>query len=58
MMLEKYQEWSKVLIEPSTSSLARIYALESRLHEEENSRAKDLQWMRENFTQLVISLEA
>jgi hypothetical protein len=41
-MLDKYQEWSKVLIEPSTSSLARIYALESRLEEEEKARAKDL----------------
>ena len=42
MMLDKYEEWSKVLIEPSTMSLSRIYALEARFTEEEKSRANDL----------------
>lgn len=31
MMLEKYENWSKVLIEPTSMNLARIHALEARL---------------------------
>jgi len=42
MMLEKYEDWSKVLIEPSSNNLARIYALEARFQEEEKLRANDL----------------
>ena len=38
--MEKYQDWSKVLIEPTSLNDARLFALESRLHEEEEIRIK------------------
>ena len=31
-VMEKYKEWSKVLIEPSSMNEARVYTLETRLH--------------------------
>jgi hypothetical protein len=34
----KYENWSKVLIEPSSMNMARIEALEQRLKDEEKAR--------------------
>ena len=41
LMTKKYEEWSKILIEPSSLNVARLYALETRLHEEEKLRIKE-----------------
>lgn len=38
---QKYLDWSKILIEPSSLNEARLYALETRLHEEEEIRIKE-----------------
>jgi phenylalanyl-tRNA synthetase alpha subunit len=38
---QKYADWSKVLIEPTSLNEARLYALETRLHEEEDIRIKE-----------------
>jgi hypothetical protein len=39
--MKKYEDWSKVLIEPSSLNDARLYCLETRLHEEEEIRIKE-----------------
>lgn len=31
-VMEKYQDWSKVLIEPSSMNDARLFSLEARMH--------------------------
>lgn len=36
----KYESWSKVLIEPTSFNDARLYALETRFNEEEDMRYK------------------
>jgi hypothetical protein len=36
--MEKYENWSKVLIEPSSLNDARLFSLEARIQEEENIR--------------------
>ncbi len=38
---QKYADWSKVLIEPTSLNEARLYALETRIHEEEEIRIKE-----------------
>ena len=38
MMERKYQEWSKVLIEPAALNDARLYSLEARAEAEEKLR--------------------
>lgn len=38
---QKYADWSRVLIEPTSLNEARLYALETRLHEEEETRIKE-----------------
>ena len=40
-MNKKYEDWSKILIEPSSLNVARLFALETRLHEEEKVRIKE-----------------
>jgi hypothetical protein len=31
-VMDKYQDWSKVLIEPASMNDARLFSLESRVH--------------------------
>jgi len=38
MLENKYNDWSKLLIEPTTINEARLFALETRVHEEEDMR--------------------
>jgi len=54
---QKYEEWSKVLIEPSSLNDARLFALETRLHEEEDVRVKEYEYLRDLMKKLVFSLE-
>jgi predicted Ser/Thr protein kinase len=54
---QKYVDWSKVLIEPQSLNEARLYALETRLHEEEEVRIKESEHVRDLMKKLVFSLE-
>ena len=56
-VMEKYQDWSKVLIEPSTLNDARLFALESRIHEEEEIRIKEYDFVRDLMKKLIYSFE-
>jgi len=55
--MQKYEDWSKVLIEPQTLNDARLYALESRIHEEESLRMKEFGQMKEHIKKLLFTLE-
>ena len=54
---QKYADWSKILIEPTSFNEARLYAVETRLHEEEEIRLKEQEFMREMLKKLIFSLE-
>jgi hypothetical protein len=54
---QKYTDWSKILIEPSSLNEARLYALETRIHEEEEIRIKEQEYLRDTMKKLIFSLE-
>ena len=54
---QKYAEWSKILIAPTSLNDARLYSLETRLHEEEELRIKEYEYMRDLIKKLIFSLE-
>ena len=56
-VMDKYQDWSKVLIEPASLNDARLFALESRMHEEEEIRIKEYEFVRDIIKKLIYSLE-
>lgn len=56
-VMDKYQDWSKVLIEPSSLNDARLYSLESRIHEEEEMRLKEFDFLKDLTKKLIYSLE-
>jgi len=45
------------LIEPSSLNEARLYALETRMHEEEEIRIKEYEYVRDLMKKLIFSLE-
>ena len=55
--MDKYQDWSKVLIEPASLNDARLFSLESRMHEEEEIRVREYEFMRALVKKLIYSLE-
>lgn len=55
--MDKYQDWSKVLIEPASLNDARLFSLESRMHEEEEIRIKEYEFVRDLLKKLIYSLE-
>mmetsp|Transcript_7735 Transcript_7735/g.7169 ORF Transcript_7735/g.7169 Transcript_7735/m.7169 type:complete len:133 (+) Transcript_7735:1053-1451(+) len=56
-LIGKYQDWSKILIEPQSLNDARLYALETRVHEEEEVRIKEYEYVRDLMKKLIYSLE-
>ena len=56
-VMEKYQDWSRVLIEPASMNDARLYSLESRIHEEEEMRLKEFDFLKDLTKKLIYSLE-
>ena len=56
-VMDKFQDWSKVLIEPATLNDARLYSLESRIHEEEELRIREFDFMKDLTKKLIYSLE-
>jgi predicted Ser/Thr protein kinase len=55
--MQKYEDWSKVLIEPQTLNDARLFALETRIHEEENLRMKEFHVIKDYYMKLLFTLE-
>ena len=55
--MDKYTDWSKVLIEPASLNDARLFSLESRMHEEEEIRIKEYEFVRDLLKKLIYSLE-
>ena len=56
-VMDKYQDWSKVLIEPASLNDARLFSLESRMHEEEEIRIREYEFVRDLMKKLIYSLE-
>ena len=56
-VMDKYNDWSKVLIEPTSLNDARLFSLESRIHEEEEIRIKEYEFIRDAMKKLIYSLE-
>lgn len=54
---QKYADWSKILIEPTSLNEARLFALETRIHEEEEIRIKEQEYMRDTIKKLIFSME-
>jgi len=57
MIQKKYDSWSKVLIEPQSLNDARLFALETRIHKEEEVRVGEYNYMRDMLKKLVYSME-
>ena len=57
LMQKKYQNWNKVLIEPQSFNDARLFALEARMHKEEEVRVGEYDYLRDTLKKLVYSLE-
>ncbi len=55
--MDKYQDWSKVLVEPASLNDARLFALESRIHEEEEIRITEYDYIKDFIKKLIYSLE-
>lgn len=56
-LMNKYNDWSRVLIEPMSVNDARLFSLESRLFEEEEMRVKEYEYLRDMMKKLLYSLE-
>lgn len=46
-----------MLIEPASLNDARLFALETRMHEEEDIRIKEYEYLRDLMKKLIYSLE-
>ena len=55
--MDKYQDWSKVLIEPASMNDARLFSIESRMHEEEEIRIREYEFLRDLMKKLLYTLE-
>ena len=53
----KYKDWQRILIEPSTLNEARLYSVETRLTEEEEMRIREYEYVRDLLKKLLYSLE-
>ena len=56
-MENKYSEWSKLLIEPTTLNQARLFSVETRIQEEEEMRIKEYDYIKDLMKKLLYSLE-
>jgi len=53
----KYENWSKVLIEPASLNDARLYSLEARIHQEEDIRVKEYEFLQDFLKKLMYCVE-
>ena len=56
-VMKKYENWSKILIEPSAMNDARLFALEERVRQEEDIRVREIDYMRDFLRKLLYSFE-
>jgi hypothetical protein len=56
-VMKKYQNWSKILIEPTSLNDARLYALETRVHTEEDVRVREFEYLRDVLRKLVYTFD-
>jgi len=56
-VMQKYENWSKVLIEPSSLNEARLYVLESRIHAEEDVRVREFDYLRDVLRKLLYTFD-
>jgi hypothetical protein len=54
---KKYDDWSKVLLEPMTLNDARLFSVETRVAEEEDMRVKEYEYLRDLMKKLIYALE-
>lgn len=54
---DKYKDWQRILIEPTSNNDARLYSVETRLTEEEEMRIREYEYMRDLMKKLLYSLE-
>ncbi|MFO0116963.1 MAG: hypothetical protein ACK521_04900 [bacterium] len=57
LIQKKYDDWSRVLLEPMTVNDARLFSIESRLTEEEEMRVKEYEYIRDLMKKLIYALE-
>ncbi len=56
-VMDKYQDWSKVLVEPTSLNDERLFSLESRIQEEEEMRITEFDYLIEAIKKLIYSIE-
>lgn len=54
---KKFDDWSRVLLEPMSVNDARLFAVESRVTEEEEMRVKEYEFVRDLMKKLIYALE-
>ena len=54
---DRYKDWQRILIEPATMNEARLFSVESRIHEEEEMRIREYEYVRDLLKKLCYSLE-
>ena len=54
---DKYKDWQRILIEPTSMNDARLYSVETRLTEEEEMRIREYEYLRDLLKKLLYSLE-
>lgn len=55
-MQEKYENWSSSLIEPTSLNISKLFALESRVLQEENIRLQEMRFMQDTIQKLLYTL--
>ena len=55
--MRKYQNWSKVLIEPSVMNDARLHTLELQMKQEEMIRIEEYGYLRDILKKFLYSME-
>lgn len=54
---KKYDDWSRVLLEPMSVNDARLFAVETRVTEEEEIRVKEYEYLKDIMKKLLYALE-
>ena len=57
VITNKYDDWSRVLLEPMSLNDARLFSLETRVTEEEEMRVKEYEYLRDLMKKLIYALE-
>lgn len=57
VITKKYDDWSRVLLEPMSLNDARLFSVETRVTEEEEMRVKEYEYLRDLMKKLIYALE-